>query len=217
MMCRNYLISLTLFAVTWLPNGNAQHPHSNINLVGHLPDGPCYGVTLIDDIVLIGNGTSLEVKKFLNASNPHDPVLKSVCDTDYFPTNLTIHDQKAYVAEHNGFCLIDVSLYQNYPNPFNPSTTISYSIKGEGRVKLDILNCSGQLIISLIDKEQVRGFYVVHWDGTDTHGFSVPSGLFFYQKNLHGTRQTKKIEPSRRWLCLSCVRQKFELRICHRQ
>ena len=75
------------------------------------------------------------------------------------------------------------ALYQNSPNPLNPSTTISYSIP-EGaalETRLEIYNIRGQIVRVLVDKVQEPGVYQVFWDGTDSQGKEVPSGVYFYR------------------------------------
>jgi hypothetical protein len=69
----------------------------------------------------------------------------------------------------------------NYPNPFNPSTTISYSLPQDGRVELAIYNVKGQRIRTLISEAQVAGTHNVVWDGTDSRGNKVASGLYLYR------------------------------------
>lgn len=71
-------------------------------------------------------------------------------------------------------------LNQNYPNPFNPSTTISYSIPKESRVKLKIYNILGQEILTLVDKAQKAGFYKIEWNGRNKYDQRVASGIYVY-------------------------------------
>jgi hypothetical protein len=86
------------------------------------------------------------------------------------------------------------ALYQNYPNPFNPATTIKYSIKERARVSLKIYNVAGQLVRTLIDREQhpseVRP---VVWDGRNDRGNPVASGVYFYKLATKGFTSTKKM------------------------
>lgn len=75
------------------------------------------------------------------------------------------------------------ALYQNSPNPLNPSTTISYSIPEGAAVetRLEIYNIRGQIVRILVDKVQEPGVYHVFWDGADSQGKEVPSGVYFYR------------------------------------
>jgi hypothetical protein len=77
------------------------------------------------------------------------------------------------------------ALGQNYPNPFNPSTTIRFDIPGStGQkidVRLDIYNIRGQHIRTLLDSESVPGTYTVHWDGRNSRGERVGSGIYLYR------------------------------------
>ncbi len=42
-------------------------------------------------------------------------------------------------------------LYQNFPNPFNPSTTISFALKKQSRVTIDVYDVIGQKVKTLVD------------------------------------------------------------------
>ena len=66
-------------------------------------------------------------------------------------------------------------LYQNFPNPFNPSTTISFSLPEESKVKLLIYNIKGELIQTLINKNLKSGRYQIKFDASE-----YSSGLYFY-------------------------------------
>jgi hypothetical protein len=66
-----------------------------------------------------------------------------------------------------------------YPNPFNPSTTFAYNLSESSHVRLEIFNVRGQKIITLVDKTQSAGNFNVTWNGQDSTGKSVPSGIYF--------------------------------------
>jgi hypothetical protein len=72
-------------------------------------------------------------------------------------------------------------LSQNYPNPFNPETVIAYSLAREGNVRLEIFNLLGQSVIVLADGWNPAGQRTVVWDGTDSGGRQVASGVYFYR------------------------------------
>jgi hypothetical protein len=87
------------------------------------------------------------------------------------------------------------SLAQNYPNPFNPVTTIRYSIEQPGHVSLKIYNVAGGLIKTLVEENQqpVSGGYTIVWNGTNTAGMPVSSGIYFYKITAKGFCRTKKM------------------------
>jgi len=70
------------------------------------------------------------------------------------------------------------SLSQNYPNPFNPTTHIHFTLPKEGDVHLNIHNCIGQLIRTIVDETMSPGEHTVEWDATNNRGHNVPSGLY---------------------------------------
>ncbi len=75
------------------------------------------------------------------------------------------------------------SLAQNYPNPFNPSTVILFTV-GPGetvRVTLEVFNLAGKLVRTLADDRREAGTYQLWWDGRDSQGRDVPSGVYFYR------------------------------------
>ncbi|MCK4653821.1 MAG: T9SS type A sorting domain-containing protein, partial [Candidatus Cloacimonetes bacterium] len=73
----------------------------------------------------------------------------------------------------------------NYPNPFNPETVIRYSIGEEGKVELTIYNIKGQKVKTLVNETIPAGEYSIIWDGKDSNGKRVSSGIYFYKMCLH--------------------------------
>ena len=72
-------------------------------------------------------------------------------------------------------------LYPNYPNPFNASTTFYYKLNKDGQVELSIYNILGELIKTIESSFQYAGEYRIQWDGTNSRGFPVASGGYFFQ------------------------------------
>ncbi|MCK5787422.1 MAG: T9SS type A sorting domain-containing protein, partial [Chlamydiia bacterium] len=84
-------------------------------------------------------------------------------------------------------------LRENYPNPFNPTTTISYDLKNDSKIKLEIFNIKGQKIITLEDGEKVAGYHNIIWNGKDSEGSSVSSGIYFYNLDTKDYSSVKKM------------------------
>ena len=85
-------------------------------------------------------------------------------------------------------------LAQNYPNPFNPSTTITFEVRDRAHVTLRIYTVAGQLVRTLVDDTRAPGtIHTVEWDGRNTHGQAVSTGVYFYRIATRGFNSTRKM------------------------
>ena len=74
-------------------------------------------------------------------------------------------------------------LHQNYPNPFNASTTISYAVREKGPVRIGVFNTGGALVRMIVNQTKEAGSYRAAWDGKDSNGNDVSSGVYFVRMN----------------------------------
>ena len=77
-------------------------------------------------------------------------------------------------------------LLANYPNPFNPETWIPYQLATDTNVQIKIYNTQGVVIRALQLGHQSAGYYTdrnhaAYWDGRNSLGELVASGIYFYQ------------------------------------
>jgi len=99
--------------------------------------------------------------------------LNGIQNTD---TILTIkYSQIVNISHTNQIINKDFELLQNYPNPFNPVTKIGYRISKKSFVTLKIYNVEGKRIISIIQKTQNAGSYLIEFNGNNLAG-----GIYFY-------------------------------------
>ncbi|MBK7378270.1 MAG: hypothetical protein IPJ03_04600 [Ignavibacteriales bacterium] len=75
-------------------------------------------------------------------------------------------------------------LLSNYPNPFNPSTIIPYRLKEAGYVKLYVYDIKGELVKTLVNQWQNKGYYeVVFQPNTEererANSFEAPMGPYY--------------------------------------
>ena len=91
----------------------------------------------------------------------------------------------------------DWMLYQNYPNPFNPTTTIEFDVPEVAgkipRAAVQIFNILGQHIMTLERGIHDAGRYSVVWNGMNTNGVRVASGVYFYRLLAGEYVSTKKM------------------------
>jgi hypothetical protein len=92
-------------------------------------------------------------------------------------------------------------LYQNYPNPFNEETTIRFNLpRGQsGEVTLEVFDIHGRRVkrLSQVVERYVPGNgpagYTFTWDGSDSRGQSVSSGVYFYRLKYGDDLLVKKM------------------------
>jgi fibronectin type 3 domain-containing protein len=82
----------------------------------------------------------------------------------------------------------------NFPNPFNPVTHIAYDVPSPGGdVRLAIFAPSGRLVRMLIDRKVLPGRHLAAWDGTDSAGRPVSSGVYFCRLEADGFQEERKM------------------------
>jgi hypothetical protein len=75
----------------------------------------------------------------------------------------------------------EFGLEDNYPNPFNPSTRIKFSIPSDMNITMNIYDVMGRKVNTILSGSHRAGRYSVTWNGSDQHGRSVSSGIYFYE------------------------------------
>jgi hypothetical protein len=124
-----------------------------------------------------------------------------------------LHNQRVWDGDNNGNAIIDMGCYEfgadsvgvfynelpiinyqltNYPNPFNPETNIVFNLPEDGKVQLDIYNIKGQKIKSLLNNQMIPGEHSIVWNGEDSSGKKVGSGVYLYKLNVNGKTEAVK-------------------------
>lgn len=65
------------------------------------------------------------------------------------------------------------------PNPFARGTSVNFVLDRPGPVQLRVWAVSGQLVQTLAEREMAGGAQAVYWDGRDSHGQPVATGVYF--------------------------------------
>ncbi|MBK7630375.1 MAG: T9SS type A sorting domain-containing protein [Ignavibacteriales bacterium] len=80
------------------------------------------------------------------------------------------------------------SLNQNYPNPFNPSTTISFNLPEQAKVKVTIYDALGNQLEVIADDFKSAGTHNVTWNASN-----YASGIYFYRLEAGNFVQARKM------------------------
>jgi hypothetical protein len=85
------------------------------------------------------------------------------------------------------------ALRQNTPNPFDRTTTIEYLVPVSTYVQLRVYDASGSLVCTLLDRREKDGTHSAAWDGRDSRGRAVPSGIYFYVLRTPGFTAARRM------------------------
>jgi len=87
----------------------------------------------------------------------------------------------SFTSVDDGIIPVEFYISENYPNPFNPTTSIDFGIPSNLNVQINIYNIIGQQVASIDQGLLNAGSYTATWNGKDTFGQSVPSGVYLYE------------------------------------
>jgi len=98
--------------------------------------------------------------------------------------------------DHNANLPDTPELLQNWPNPFNPTTFITFSIPRDlanRQVTLTVHNARGQLVQRLLQAPMPAGQFTVKWNGLQSDGQRVSSGVYFYTLKVADFKSTGRM------------------------
>jgi len=78
------------------------------------------------------------------------------------------------------------------PNPFNPALNVILDIPARDEIDVAVFDISGKLVKVLLNETKDAGKYCITWDGTDTGGLSLPSGVYFVIAQTSSAKLAKK-------------------------
>ncbi|MBU92288.1 MAG: hypothetical protein CML88_02005 [Rhodobiaceae bacterium] len=81
----------------------------------------------------------------------------------------------------------------NYPNPFNPTTKIRFSNDRNSNVRVNVYALSGEKVATIMDRRVNAGVYDVSWNGKNSNGKIVPTGMYLYDIESDGRRLQGKM------------------------
>jgi hypothetical protein len=88
---------------------------------------------------------------------------------------------------------VTVPFVRSRPNPFNPSTTISFGVPSPSHVELNIYDAAGRHISKMVSGRREAGVHTITWDGTNSEGAKVTSGVYFARLIVGETVLTSKL------------------------
>ncbi len=136
-----------------------------------------------------GRGTSTEI---VNYSFTDDYSENSFAGTVSYRLRQIDFDGRAeyssVVALEVDFSAKEYLLEQNYPNPFNPSTTISFAIPANAKVRLAVFDQLGREVAVLVNETLNAGRHSVEFNAQN-----LSSGVYYYTISADKFTATRKL------------------------
>jgi len=87
----------------------------------------------------------------------------------------------------------ELALLPIQPNPTTGSVAIRFLLPRPGKFSVEVYDLAGRLVKQVKAGEQMPGEHRVTWDGKDSHGGKVPSGVYFVKLQAREEVRTKKM------------------------
>ena len=163
------------------------------------------GVVDIDDLIqvasFIGNtGQAPQAQSLALTTITHNDVQSWIAQAEALNRTDAMTQRGIHFLEQLLSALTPqtTTLLANYPNPFNPETWIPYHLAHDADVTLTIYDIKGAVVRQLDLGHQPAGYYTnrakaAYWDGCNTLGEPVASGVYLYSLTTEDYSATRKM------------------------
>jgi hypothetical protein len=133
--------------------------------------------------------------RWIDITTSHDVANSIICGTTDNLSPFTLGLLLPTGVDHDGNTLLpkEFKLEQNYPNPVNPATAIEYSLPHRCDIEITVYNLLGQRVRILENGPKRAGNHTVIWDGKNSQGDKVASGIYLYKIKADDFVSSKKM------------------------
>jgi len=79
------------------------------------------------------------------------------------------------------------------PNPLVTSSAVRLAVRRAGDLRVEVYDGTGQVVRVLSSGRAAPGHVVLNWDGADSAGIRVSTGVYFVRAALDGSRSLAKV------------------------
>jgi len=88
---------------------------------------------------------------------------------------------------------LEFKISSPYPNPFNPSIKINYELIEVSNLNISVFNIYGKKIFNYDNLSITPGKYEFNWNGVDTYGNKISSGVYLIRFNINDKIFNQKV------------------------
>jgi len=86
-----------------------------------------------------------------------------------------------------------LALGRGAPNPFTDVTTLRFSMPQPAHARVDVFDIAGRLVSGIHDGSMDAGVHEIVWDGRDSYGRAVASGIYFCRAEVGEWSQIQRM------------------------
>lgn len=79
------------------------------------------------------------------------------------------------------------------PNPANPGASVRFALSAPAFTRVRVMDLRGSLVVTLLEGERPDGEHTVAWNGRDSHGQQVASGVYIVSVEADGQQATVRV------------------------
>lgn len=125
--------------------------------------------------------------------NPLSWTAYDVWDTELSPWTRRLNTYSEASSTEDNVNPIAMVRVRVFPNPFNPETNIAFELSKSSPVSLDIFNVKGQKVRNLVSELKQAGSHQIVFDGKDSKGRALNSGMYFVRLKTNEGSSTRKL------------------------
>ncbi len=103
-----------------------------------------------------------------------------------------LQDPNVAIEERNLTCL-PVLFDQPVPNPFRRATSLKFTTPVNSEINITIYNVAGQCVRNLLNGKTDVGTKTITWNGRDSNGKNLASGVYFLKFEINNLNYVHKI------------------------
>lgn len=143
------------------------------------------------DDALKGQGSTTETTKYLYVDKTVEPgktYVYTLADVDYAGNETVLEETEVQVQAEGSIVAEGYVLDPVYPNPFNATLTVPFTLKEPMKVRIDLYNLAGRLVLAGMDKEYSAGSYQIRI--TSDH---LASGIYLIRTSFNEHNHIQKV------------------------